>query len=99
MSCRNSVAKNEWQQLPYENLFDMFQSVVKKLPDGRCLGRRVGNNYQWDSFKVDVAAFSQECSALFLQASKMHDRLQAYRLALLQIFNALENGKPLLIEA
>lgn len=39
-------------KLPYENLFEMFHTTTKKLPDAKCLGWRVGNEYCWDNYKV-----------------------------------------------
>ena len=52
LQCRNSVAQDGWMKLPFRDLFGMFQTTVKKLPDAKCLGWRVGDEYCWDNYKV-----------------------------------------------
>lgn len=53
MLCRNIAAKDELTvDLPFDNLFQMFHTSVKKLPDGPCLGHRIDDRYAWQTYKV-----------------------------------------------
>lgn len=60
------------------SLYEMFTASVEKVPNNRCLGRRVGDEFQWMSYKETAAAAAAIGSAMADVGLKPHDRVGIY---------------------